>query len=101
MRRTVLLVAVHVNENLYEHLYDSGMNMQIQNIRWSYIARVGVIILSMLPMVQAQKVVRITDTSAINPVEVSIAINPAHPDNMIDASLQIGRPPKPRAGSYH
>ena len=54
-----------------------------------------------LGIAQAQQVVRINDASAINPAEVSIAINPANPDNMIAASLQIGRPPKPRAGSYH
>ena len=49
----------------------------------------------------AQQVVRITDPSAINPAEVSIAINPKNPDNMIAASFQIGRPPGPRAGSSH
>jgi hypothetical protein len=48
----------------------------------------------------AQQIVRITEPSAINPAEVSIAINPRNPDNMIAASLQIGRPPKPRASSY-
>jgi hypothetical protein len=50
---------------------------------------------------RAQQVVRITDPSAINPAEVSIAINPNNPDNIIAASFQTGRPPKPRAGSYH
>ena len=49
----------------------------------------------------AQQVVRITAPDAINPAEVSIAINPKNPDNMIAASFQTGRPPKPRAGSYH
>jgi hypothetical protein len=49
----------------------------------------------------AQQVVRITEPSAINPAEVSIAINPKNPDNMIAASFQTGHPPKPRAGSYH
>lgn len=49
----------------------------------------------------AQQVVRITDSSAINPAEVSIAINPKNPDNMIAASFQIRRPPGPRAGSSH
>jgi hypothetical protein len=49
----------------------------------------------------AQQIVRITDPSAINPAEVSIAINPKNPDNMIAASFQTGQPPKPRAGSYH
>src|ERR1043166_2020756 len=49
----------------------------------------------------AQQVVRITEPDAINPAEVSIAINPKNPDNIIAASFQTGRPPKPRAGSYH
>src|SRR5689334_4830049 len=49
----------------------------------------------------AQQVVRITEPTAINPAEVTIAINPKNPDNMIAASFQTGRPPKPRAGSYH
>jgi BNR/Asp-box repeat len=50
---------------------------------------------------QAQQVVRITEPAAINPAEVTIAINPKNPDNMIAASFQTGMPPKPRAGSYH
>ena len=49
----------------------------------------------------AQQVVRITEPAAINPAEVTIAINPKNPDNMIAASFQTGVPPKPRAGSYH
>lgn len=53
-----------------------------------------------LPSVSAQQVVRISELSANNPAEVSIAINPKNPDNMIAASLQIQRPPKSRAGSY-
>lgn len=51
--------------------------------------------------VSAQQVVRITEPDAINPAEVTIAINPKNPDNMIAASFQTGHPPKPRAGSYH
>src|SRR3954468_16152252 len=51
--------------------------------------------------VSAQQVVRITEPEAINPAEVTIAINPTNPDNMIAASFQTGHPPKPRAGSYH
>ena len=53
------------------------------------------------PSIFAQQVVRITDPSALNPAEVSIAINPKNPDNMIAASFQLGRPPGPRAGSNH
>src|SRR5262245_54528482 len=49
----------------------------------------------------AQRVVRITAADAIEPAEVTIAINPKNPLNMIAASFQSGVPPKPRAGSYH
>src|ERR1043165_1334911 len=59
------------------------------------------ILLFSTPLVSAQQVVRITEPNAINPAEVSIAINPKNPDNIIAASFQTGRPPRPRAGSYH
>jgi hypothetical protein len=48
----------------------------------------------------AQRVVRVTEPEALNPAEVSIAINPKNPDNVVGASLQIGRPPATRSGSY-
>lgn len=51
------------------------------------------------PTTFAQQVVRITDPAAINPAEVSIAINPKNPDNMIAASFQLGQPPRTRGGS--
>jgi hypothetical protein len=60
----------------------------------------GIIVFGLQPT-SAQQVVRITEPSAINPAEVTIAINPKNPDNMIAASFQTGHPPKPRAGSYH
>ena len=53
------------------------------------------------PFSFAQQVVRVSDTDAINPAEVSIAINPKNPDNIVAASFQTGRPPRPRAGSYN
>ena len=59
------------------------------------------VLLLVFPFTYAQQVVRITDPAAINPAEVSIAINPKNPDNMVAASFQIGRPPAPRAGSSH
>jgi hypothetical protein len=49
----------------------------------------------------AQQVVRVSAPDAINPAEVSIAINPKNPDNIVAASFQAGRPPRPRAGSYN
>jgi len=49
----------------------------------------------------AQQVVRVSETDAINPAEVSIAINPKNPDNIAASSFQTGRPPRPRAGSYN
>jgi hypothetical protein len=48
-----------------------------------------------------QQVVRVSDPDAINPAEVSIAINPRKPDNIVAASFQTGRPPRPRSGSYN
>ncbi len=53
-----------------------------------------------LSSVAAQQIVRINEPSAINPAEISIAINPKNPDNMIAASLQVGVAPRPRASSY-
>src|SRR6266480_717542 len=49
----------------------------------------------------AQQVVRVTDADAVNPAEVSIAINPKNLDNIVAASFQTGRPPRPHAGSYN
>jgi hypothetical protein len=49
----------------------------------------------------AQKVIRVSDPDAINPAEVSIAINPKNPENIVASSFQTGRPPRPRAGSYN
>ena len=48
----------------------------------------------------AQRVVRVTDPDAVTPAEVSVAINPKNPDQIVGASFQRGRPPKPRAASY-
>lgn len=48
----------------------------------------------------AQRVVRVTEPDAINPAEVSVAINPKNPDNVLGASFQSGRPPRARPGSY-
>src|SRR5437764_11484223 len=49
----------------------------------------------------AQRVVRVSDPDAINPAEVTIAINPRNPDNIVAASFQAGRPPRPRYASYN
>jgi hypothetical protein len=53
------------------------------------------------PATFAQQVVRVSDVDAINPAEVSIAINPKSPDNIVAASFQTGRPPQPRNASYN
>lgn len=76
--------------------------MRPENIRArTRLANVIILLLVMFVTVHAQQVVRITEPNAINPAEVTIAINPKNPDNMIAASFQTGVPPKPRAGSYH
>ena len=48
---------------------------------------------------QAHRVVRITEPDAVNPGEVSIAINPTNPDNLIGVSFQYGRPGQPRVSN--
>jgi len=53
------------------------------------------------PIAFAQQVVRINEPDAINPAEVSIAINPKNPANIVAASFQTGRPPRPRTGSVN
>lgn len=68
---------------------------------WTTLAALCNLSLLLASAVHAQQVVRISESDAINPAEVTIAINPANPDNMVAASFQTGRPPKPRAGSYH
>lgn len=67
---------------------------------WKRLALI-MVVAALSQSVLAQKIVHISASDAINPAEVSIAINPKNPLNMIAASFQTGRPPKPRAGSYH
>ena len=52
-------------------------------------------------LAKSQRVVQINEPDAINPAEVTVAINPKNPDNIVAASFQSGRPPKPGAGSYN
>jgi len=51
--------------------------------------------------VSAQKVFRVSEPGAINPAEVSVAINPKNPDNIVGASFALGRPPRAPYGSYY
>jgi len=48
-----------------------------------------------------QKVFRVSEPDAIAPAEVSVAINPKNPDNVIGVSFAAGRPPRPRYASYY
>ncbi len=41
---------------------------------------------------QSHRVIRITEKDALNPGEVSVAINPTNPDNIIGVSFQYGKP---------
>src|SRR6266446_8557265 len=60
------------------------------------------VLISLLSQVAfAQKVIRVSDPDAINPAEVTIAINPRNLDNIVAASFQAGRPPRPRYASYN
>lgn len=49
---------------------------------------------------QAHRIVRVSAPGALNPGEVSIAINPTNPDNIVATSLQYGTPPQPRVSNY-
>src|ERR1043165_5126871 len=73
----------------------------IKIIQMKYGPNIFIALCLVAAVTSAQQVVRITEPAAINPAEVTIAINPKNPDNMIAASFQTGHPPKPRAGSYH
>jgi len=50
-------------------------------------------------LAQTQRVVRLSADDAINPAEVSIAINPQNPDNIVGVSLQYGKPGQPRVSN--
>lgn len=70
-------------------------------MRISAIISILIVIFAIYGAAQAQQVVRVTEPDAIGPAEVTIAINPRNPDNIVGASFQTGQPPRPRAGSYH
>ncbi|MDT4953826.1 MAG: hypothetical protein QOJ02_1964 [Acidobacteriota bacterium] len=67
---------------------------------WKSIAALLILLSCSSYYAEAQRVVRVTEPDAIQPAEVAIAINPKNPDNLVGASFQTARPPKPRAGSY-
>jgi hypothetical protein len=48
---------------------------------------------------QTHRVIQITDKDAVNPSEVSVAINPKNPDNIIGVSLQYGKPGQARVSN--
>lgn len=47
-------------------------------------------------LAQSHRIVRLSAPDAINPAEVSIAINPANPDQLVAVSLQYGTQGQPR-----
>jgi hypothetical protein len=67
---------------------------------WQKLAVVLAVACFASPGAFAQQIVRVSGPDAINPAEVSIAINPGNPDNIVAASFQTDRPPRPRSGSY-
>src|SRR2546421_2407288 len=67
---------------------------------WRQITTVMTAALFMTQVAMAQRVVRVSEPDAINPAEVTIAINPKNPNNIVGASFQSGRPPRPRYSSY-
>ncbi len=48
---------------------------------------------------QTQRVVRLSAPDAVNPAEVSIAINPTNPNNIVGVSLQYGKAGQPRVSN--
>jgi len=64
-------------------------------------ALIFLIVTMMSAVASAQQVVRVTEPEANGSAEVTIAINPKNPDNIVGASFQTARPPRPRAGSYN
>src|SRR2546429_6151427 len=69
--------------------------------RWNSLILLTILTCFSSQAVLAQRVVRVSDPDAINPAEVTIAINPRNPDNIVAASFQAGRPPRPRYASYN
>src|SRR5947209_17734495 len=69
--------------------------------RWSSLALLIILTCLSSQVALAQRVVRVSDPDAINPAEVTIAINPKNPGNIVAASFQAGRPPRPRYASYN
>src|SRR2546423_4310563 len=72
-----------------------------QHMKSLYILFGIIVICALAQSIVAQKVVRVSDADAINPAEVTIAINQKNPDNVVAASFAAGRPPRPRYGSYN
>ncbi len=48
---------------------------------------------------QSHRVIRISEKDALNPGEVSVAINPKNPDNIIGVSFQYGKPGQARVSN--
>ena len=64
--------------------------------------RVGLLVffaLSLTSLAQTHRVIQVTEKDAINPSEVSIAINPKNPDNIVGVSLQYGKPGQARVSN--
>lgn len=65
--------------------------------------RIGLLIsLLLFPLnlfAQSHRVVQITEKGAVNPGEVSVAINPKNPDNIIGVSFQYGKPGQARVSN--
>ncbi|HKC62824.1 MAG TPA: hypothetical protein VKB86_04270, partial [Pyrinomonadaceae bacterium] len=60
-------------------------------IRWKRFAVILILLSLSANYTVAQRVVRVTEPTAIQPAEVAIAINPKNPDNLVGASFQTAR----------
>ena len=77
------------------------MNKSLAGVFWKSVGVFLMLLSFSSPDTQAQRVVRVSEPDAIHPAEVAIAINPKNPDNIVAASFQSGRPPRPRSASYN
>ena len=65
---------------------------------WLLLVFASISSLSIFP--QTHRIVRISEKGAGNPAEVSVAINPKNPDNIIGVSFQYGKPGTARVTNW-
>ena len=82
------------------------MSQKNQPLDWAVSQQLQLVVVALIcvcssSIIHGQQVFRVSGADAVNPAEVSIAINPKNADNLVAASFQAGRPPRPRYASYN